>query len=666
MNLLLYALGALSGGALGALVSVRRAELGSTLGVTGTSVGCALGTWYAIRSLASNSQDSLTLAWAIPNGALSIGIDPLSAFFLVPLFVLGGLAAVFGRSYLNAFAKTRSLALPWAAYNLLVLGMALVVVARHAVLFLIAWEIMSLCGFLLVTFEHQQASVRRAGWVYLIATHLGVLFLTVMFLLLERHAGSFEFRAMLAAHAPEAGLSALLFFLALIGFGAKAGLVPLHVWLPEAHAAAPSHVSALMSGVLIKMGIYGILRVVLILKGPEPWWGPVLIALGIGSGLFGIALAICQPDLKRVLAYSSVENVGLVTLGLGVGLWGASLGNPWIATLGLVGGLLHLWNHSVLKGLLFLGAGSILHACHTKDLQQLGGLGRRMPFTATGILFGALALSGLPPLNGFLSEWLLYSGLLRGVLDLEGANGVAVGAVIACLSVVGAAAPLCFVRLLGVGLLGEPRSSAAERAIDPPLKMIAPMAILALVGLVLAVAPALALSATEPVVEQLLGRSTAHVPLSRVGLVELGLLNAGIAIVLTLGWMLGYLLMRRRTKTSEPTWGCGYAAPTPRMQYGARSLSELFTTELLPRWMAPVVFGQAPEGPFPGPSRIDSNTTDPFTRRAYEPFFARWADRFARFRWMQQGLLHLYLVYILAALLVALAWSSVQGPGVSP
>jgi formate hydrogenlyase subunit 3/multisubunit Na+/H+ antiporter MnhD subunit len=585
-------------------------------------------------------------------------VDPLSAFFLVPLFGLSGLAAVYGHHYLLAYSSRRSLAPPWAFFNLLVASMALVVTARHAVLLLVAWESMSIAAYLLVTFEHEQASVRRAGWIYLIATHLGVAFLIGMFLLLGNHAGSFEFSAMLAATAPKPAFATLLFLFALVGFGAKSGLVPLHVWLPEAHAAAPSHVSAVMSGVLIKLGAYGILRVVVLLGGPRASWGPLLMCVGVGGGALGIGLALYQRDLKRVLAYSSIENIGIITLGIGIGFWGATTGRPLMAALGLAGGLVHIWNHAVMKGLMFLGAGSVLHACHTKDLEELGGLFGRMPLTATVLILGAVAIAGLPPLNGFVSEWLLYSGLLHGALAVEGPGGVAVLVTIAAVSMVGAMAVLCFARVVSVALLGTPRGAGAERAHESSLWMTAPMVVLALAAIALSLAPGVVFGPVKRVLAQLLGAQAGDLPAPVVGLTKVGQLNAAVLAMVALPVALSALLQQRRATTREPTWGCGYVAPTVRMQYTARAVSELFTSSLLPRAFGPRVSLRAPGGLFPAPSRGDSDTGDPLTRGVYEPFFSRWADRFAQLRFLQQGLLHIYLVYILLTLLLALGWSA--------
>src|SRR5262249_4644796 len=285
---------------------------------------------------------------------------------------------------------------PWFFFNLFVAGMVMVVVARTAFLFLVAWEVMSLAAYCLVTFKHEKAEVRKAGWIYLIATHLGGAFLFLAFVLLGRQAGSLEFEAFRTLPTLGAGWSGLIFVLALVGFGAKAGFVPFHVWLPEAHPAAPSHVSALMSGVMIKMGLYGMLRVLTFLGRPAPWWGLVLAGLGIFTALVCIALALPQRDLKRGLAYSSIENMGLIGLALGVGLWGFASDLPGIAVLGVTAALLHIWNHALMKGLMFFAAGSLLHATGTKDMEKLGGLMKKMPWTGAFLVLGSVAISALP------------------------------------------------------------------------------------------------------------------------------------------------------------------------------------------------------------------------------------------------------------------------------
>jgi hydrogenase-4 component B len=320
------------------------------------------------------------VAWQVPFGSFFVQLDALAAFFLLPILGLAAVAALYGGKYLMAYRSRKNLGAAWFFFNLLVASMVMVTLAQNGILFLLAWEIMSLASYFLVTFEDEKESVRQAGWTYLVATHLGTAFLLVLFLVLGRQAGSLDFERFLTASPAISPVAGVAFLLALIGFGTKAGFMPLHVWLPEPHPVAPSHVSALMSGVMIKTGIYGLLRILTFLGHPEAWWGWVLIGIGLASGPGGVLFALAQHDLKRLLAYHSVENIGIIDLGLGVGLLGLALDQPVLAVLGLDSGLLHFLNHALFKGMLFLGTGAAIHATGTRDIDHLGGLIRRMPW----------------------------------------------------------------------------------------------------------------------------------------------------------------------------------------------------------------------------------------------------------------------------------------------
>ncbi|HLA39027.1 MAG TPA: proton-conducting transporter membrane subunit, partial [Candidatus Glassbacteria bacterium] len=328
----------LAGGSL-ALVFGRSRLWSSRFGVTGALLGSLFGLAAALRGLASGQLWQFRLGWSLPGGSLNFGMDPLSAFFLLTLFLLSGLTAIFGHEYLASHGKHRSLAVSWFFFNVLIASMAVVFTARNAVLFLVAWEVMALSSFFLVTFEHEDPRVREAGFTYLVATHLGTAFLLLFFVLLGQQAGSFEFEDIAATGGSS---TALLFVLALVGFGSKAGIAPFHVWLPEAHPAAPSHVSALMSGVMIKTGIYGLLRAIVLLGQPPAWWGWCLVGIGLTSGILGVLFALAQHDLKRLLAYHSVENIGIIFLGLGLGLLGWQAGTIPLAVAGFAGALLHV------------------------------------------------------------------------------------------------------------------------------------------------------------------------------------------------------------------------------------------------------------------------------------------------------------------------------------
>ncbi|HEX7008613.1 MAG TPA: proton-conducting transporter membrane subunit, partial [Phycisphaeraceae bacterium] len=431
-------------------------------------IGGALGLTGVAISLSQAQPMMLSLPWFLPWGRFAAAVDPLSAVFLVLVFIVPALGSVYGLGYWPAPEHPESSRRLGVFYGLLAGAMALVTVARDGVLFLIAWEVMALAAYFAATAQENNPQVRRAGWVYLVATHAGTLCLLAMFALWRSATGSFAMEAVEWGTGPSAELAGAIFVLAVIGFGFKAGLMPLHVWLPGAHASAPSHVSAVMSGVMLKMGVYGLVRMTALLPEPAAWWGGMLLAMGAVTGVAGIALAVGQDDLKRLLAYSSIENIGVITMGLGLALLGRSQGQPQWVALGLAGCLLHMRNHGLFKPLLFCGAGAVIHATGARQMDRLGGLAKRMPQVTALFVVGAVAISALPPMNGFVSEWLLYVGLfstLGGVGQEGGLPAAAAGAVV--LAMIGALAVVCFVKVVGVVFLGSPREAGLS-AHDPP------------------------------------------------------------------------------------------------------------------------------------------------------------------------------------------------------
>ena len=589
-------------------------------------------------------------AWAVPGGELAIRIDALSAMFLAQIFLVSALGSVYGLAYWADRDHPDSGRKVRVFYGVATAGMALLVIARNAVLFLVGWEMMALAAFLLVSTEDQKPEVRRSGLVYLVATRIGTLCLFAFFALLRSHNGSFDLRAP-EIDAGEPAAAALL-ILALVGFGLKAGVMPLHLWLPSAHANAPTHVSALMSGVLIKMGIYGLMRFFSFFPTPPAWWGVVVLTLGGVSGLLGVLFALGQHDIKRLLAYHSVENIGIILMGLGVALLGRAHGDGAMFTLGLSGALLHVWNHGLFKALLFLSAGSVIHATHTREIDQQGGLARRMPFTAVAFGVGAVAIAGLPPLNGFISELFVYLALLRACIG-EGAALFTAGALAApALALIGGLALACFVKVLGAVFLGEPRTAAAANAEESGAPMLSAMAVLAALCAVIGLGPAL----VAPVLDAARGafpgsRGVEVVRLSTVA--PLPLLSAvGAALVVTLGVGLA-LTRRRRDAKAPPTWDCGYAAPTARMQYTSSSFADLvvglFSFVLRRRRHAP-----SSTGLFPGPARFESYVPEVVLDELALPAVARGGRALAWFRWVQHGAAQLYILYILAALVLSL------------
>jgi hydrogenase-4 component B len=643
--------------ALGAALLRRsdRAALG--IGTAGAVMACVGGGATALIALVSGERGMLRATWSMPVGEVHVALDPLSAFFLVCVFLVSGLAAVYGAGYLRATIGKRRLAPAVLFFNLLVASMVLLVVARDGILFLVAWEVMSLSSFFLVTYENEREEVRRAGMTYLIASQLGVVFLFAMFALLARGAGSYDFDAF-ATLGPSAPTS-VCFLLALVGFGTKAGFWPVHIWLPDAHPAAPSHVSALMSGVMIKMGIYGLLRSLTFLGHPPAWWGAAMILVGAVSGVAGVLHALAQHDLKRLLAYHSVENIGIIALGIGVGLLGRSHGNVPVTFAGFAGALLHVMNHGLFKGLLFQGAGSVLHGTGTRDVESLGGLCRRMPTTALTFLVGSVAICGLPPLNGFVSEWLIYVGAFREAASLPTRWAASALVAVPALALIGGLAAACFVKAYGVVFLGEPRTDAARGAHEATRWMCGPMIAGALLCAAIGLWPRAAVGLVAPAVA-VVGPmaslpSDAAGPLlavTRVAVVLLALI--GLLALLRLG------LLRGRQVVQAATWGCGYAAPGPRMQYTASSFAE----PLLAAFRAVIpgsVHREGPRGYFPEGARYHEHLGDMAGERLLVPATRRVVRALSRLRVIQQGRLQLYLVYIMVTVVALLTWQLVGG-----
>jgi len=446
--------------------------------------------------------------------------------------------------------------------------MGLVLVAANGLQFLIAWELFALSAYFLITLDRRRREVCSAGWLYLAASHTGTLCLFAFFATLAARTGSWELGPM---H-EQVGL-APLFWLALFAFGLKAGLFPLHVWLPSAHANAPSHVSAIMSGVAIKMGIYGLVRFSGWLPMPEGA-GWTVASLGVVSAVLGVAFALGQHDFKRLLAYHSVENIGIILIGLGFAMVAMEQGHAVWGRLAMAGCLLHVWNHGLFKSLLFLGAGSVLHSTGTREMSQLGGLWRSMPWTAGLFALGAVAIAGLPPLNGFISEWLVYLGLFDATLSHGPSCWAAIPAAI-LLGMTGALALACFVKVCGVVFLGTSRSNAAAHAHECGPKMRGAMLVLAGACVAIGLAP----FAFWPALARAVGEwspawAGAEIPAS---LNSIGFFNMALATLsVVAAWGL-WRLAQRRGVARALTWDCGYAAPSARMQYTSGSFAGIIS-----------------------------------------------------------------------------------------
>jgi hydrogenase-4 component B len=582
--------------------------------------------------------------FALGGEAVHLRCDAISALFLALLGVVGGAATVYLGGYWTKREHPQSVRAGRAWWSGLVLSLTAVLVCSNGLHFLIAWEGFAVCAYFLITLDRRQADSRAAGWLYLGASHAATLALFAFFAALAARTGGWDLGPM-----RDRTELAPLFWLALFGFGLKAGLFPLHIWLPSAHASAPSHVSAMLSGVTIKLGIFGILRFSSWLPVPDGADWSVMV-LGVASAVLGVAFALGQHDLKRLLAYHSVENIGIILIGIGFAMLAARDGAPW-GRLALAGGLLHVWNHGLFKGLLFLGAGSVLHATGTREMSRLGGLWRAMPWTATLFGLGAVAISGLPPLNGFVSEWLVYLGLF----DLAGSSGAiawaAVPATLA-LAMTGGLALACFVKACGVVFLGAPRSDAAAHAHECGPSMRGAMFVLAGACVAIGLAPFIFWPAIARVVAE--WEPAWAVTPAPPSLWSLGVFHATFAAVSAgAGWWM-WRRVRGANFRRAPTWDCGYAVPTARMQYTAGSFAATIN-----RWFAwvlrPERHERRPEGVLPGAGSFVEHTPETVLDRVIIPV-ARLVGRLARgVRRLQHGRVQTYLLYLMigvAALLM--------------
>lgn len=618
-------------------------------------IGCAVGMVPAIQVLLGKPLAKWTLPWGLPAGEIQLSMDPLSALFLLLHFLVSGAVAFYSISYFRPYEKNRSLRSVHFFLSTLVLFIAILLAAGNGILFLFAWELMALSSFFLIIFEHEKEQVRKAGFLYLIATHIGTLCLFSVFLLLGGAVGSFSFERM-ASNQAISHLSVGIFLLSLAAFGVKAGFMPFHIWLQEAHPAAPSPVSALMSGVVIKTGIYGLLRIISFFPNPPAWWGVVLVMIGITSGILGVLWAMAQHDFKRLLAYHSIENIGIIALGLGVGCLGLSFQNPLIAMLGFAGGIWHVLNHGLFKSLLFLGAGSIFHATGSRDMDQMGGLLKKMPATALLVLVGSVAICGLPPLNGFVSEWLIYKGSFH--LGQESGSFYALLGIPA-LALIGALAVACFTKAFGIQFLGNPHTPQATEAHESDAFMVVPMVFLSAICLGMGLFPGVMFPAISRAAGVLAGPLTTEMSqilkgqmhlLFMIGSLSLGLLGTIAGLIL-----LRRLLLKRKSVIATPTWACGYALTGPRLQYSSSSFAQ-FPMVLFRAFLHPIIHYRKAHGYFPVAGHFESQTPDAVLDRFLPWMYVQlhgWMVRIQRF---QQGWVQAYLFYVLIFLVALLVW----------
>ncbi|HEU5358118.1 MAG TPA: proton-conducting transporter membrane subunit [Gemmatimonadales bacterium] len=644
-----------SAGAAAAVVARRRA-VGTFAGVVGAVAGGGAAAFAALHALVG-AAPAWSMPWRVPAGALGLRLDALSAVFLLPIGLIGAVCAVYGVAYARRHGPGAGRNGPLAAYNVLLLSMAVVISAADLVLLIVAWELMALSSWALVVGDHRDPAVRRAGMQYLVAGHVATAALLLFALFTGAATGSFAVAALGHSATLPTGI---LFVLLLVGFGTKAGIVPLHVWLPDAHPAAPSHVSALMSAVMISTGFYGLCRFLPLLGPPPAWWGALFMVLGAAGMIGGILYSITQRDVKRALAYSTVENAGLVTLAMGAGLLGTARHHPVLAGLAWTAALLHLWNHAFAKALLFLGFGAVAQRTGSRDLDAMGGILRRWKAVGALVVLGAAAIASLPGLNIFTGEWLLLRGLFSGMLALGGADRIALIGGVVALAFTGALAVAGFTRLVAVGLLGRPRTVGAADAEPPELAMRLPMALLGAACLLMAAVPGRMAGGLAGAVAVI--APAADLSVAQPALAPLGMLLPGLTALALIVFAVRSATAGRERRREGPTWACGYPGPSARAQYTSTSFADGLTAIMQPllRRDPPPAVGvlpataSAPGVAWPVAAAWASTTRDRVLTGVFLPLFAAVARAGERLRALHDPRVTRSLVYLVATVLVLL------------
>ncbi|MFH2128724.1 MAG: proton-conducting transporter membrane subunit [bacterium] len=619
------------------------------LGLLLVVVGCGTGLFAALNGLVNG--EAVAAHFIHINGLpFQFSLDPISAFFLVPVFVISLLGRVYGFHYLNNPDRVLGIAVNHFFYSLLVVSMVMVVYASDIFSFAIAWEVMSISSFFLVIYDFHKKSTRKAAYLYFVFTQAGALLIFAGFGVLFAATGSFGFERLGAL---SADIKMLVFLLLLFGFGSKAGMFPLHIWLPHAHPAAPSHVSAIMSGVMIKMGIYGIIRFYCLLDTDSILLGQIVLLFGICSGVFGVVQALGQDSLKRLLAYSSVENIGIILIGLGIGMIGRSLHQPAMALLGFSGAFLHILNHAAFKSLLFMGAGSIIQRTGIEVIDQMGGYLKKMKVTGTTFLVGSLAISGLPPFNGFISELLIYYAGFEGIHFNE-VRFIPSALVILSLALIGGLALACFTKVMGIAFLGEPRKTPDRAVTESGVAMQIPMVVLAIICFLIGVFPGLFIRMTLHATRLIPGVATGAAISPFLGVSrQISMAVLLFILLVTVLWLLRTLLYKNKRVTISSTWGCGFTKSSPRIQYTGASYVETLLNFFKPMAPKDVVTTDI-TGHFPAGTYYHGRVVD-LAETALLRLLIRPVEQvFNRLRWIQHGDIHLYIGYILLAVILLL------------
>ena len=620
----------------------------STLARFAVLTNAMLTSWIAV-SVLIGQVISFTFSGGNIFGDVLIRVDQLSAWFILIINFTTITGVFYGSGYLKAYVNTSGkLAAHWILYVLFQMSMVWVCMVQHGLLFLIVWEIMSLSSMMLVIFDYNKPGTIKAGINYLVQMHISVIFLTMGFIWVYFETGSFSFDAFTTYFGSNS--NSWLFLLFFVGFGLKAGFIPLHSWLPLAHPAAPSHISGVMSGVIVKLGIYGIFRVVTYLQSDYLLLGGIVVVVSVLSGLYGILNAAMQRDFKKMLAYCTIENIGIIGVGIGVGLIGLGNQAPMLYYLGFGGALLHVLNHSLFKSLLFFSAGSVFQQTHTRDIEKLGGLIKSMPQTAVFFLIGAIAIGGLPPFNGFVSEFLIYSGLIEGIKLQNMSEIILMVLTIAGMSVIGGLSIMTFTKTFGVTFLGTPRQTLKHPPQEVSLLMRLPQYVIVAAMLSVAVFPQFYLLVINRILAGLTVSVAVAQPVAYADYISImqsiSIYSLLLIAIILFFWGVRYLALKGKSQVIGTTWGCGYTAATSKMQYTGKSftksLGKIFSFIVIERKQFEEL---ATHEVFPKTKRYTSHYHDFFDFRVIRFVINRLIYSANYFRFIQNGRIQSYVLY---------------------
>jgi len=603
--------------------------------------------------------------------SISFNIDLLSAFFIFIISLIALFCSLYGIGYVRHYYQKYNIGALGFFYNFFILGMLFVVTASNGIFFLIGWEIMTVASFFAVIYDREDQENVKAGFLYLVMTYISTAFIVAAFLLIYKFTGSFDFAIIKSGVGLlPIGVKNIIFLAALIGFGVKAGIIPLHIWLPAAHPAAPSHISALMSGVMIKTGIFMMIRLFLDILQPIPiWWGIVVLIIGIISSLLGVLYALTEHDIKRLLAYHSIENIGIILLGLGSALIFSSLSMPVLALLSLVAALFHTLNHAIFKSLLFLGAGSVINQMHTRNMEEYGGLIKYMPQTAFFFLIGSMAISALPPFNGFFSEWLTFQSLFQGIIILDSSMRWLFILAVGALAFTSGLALACFVKAFGSIFLARPRSVEVAHAKESPLSMVFGMGVLATLSFLFGI-----FSSQITFLLEKIGHSFTifqNMPITFLAKNNQGLVvKNGFASVSGLAFLVFFagtiivvffiirkVVNRRQKIKMGATWDCGTNL-TSRMEITstgfARSIVLIFKAILKPSIQHEIGYHDSESRYLPKQRTVILGVNDVYQTYFYHPLHKLVDILSLRTKKIQSGNINDYIFYIFITLLVVL------------